>query len=115
MNGASITILNIIYTNIAQWFVNKENHKYAKSYETSLIYKNVLFKFINSYLAIIYNAFFNPSTSLEELFYLLLPVLIIKQANYIFLSVLIPQMFYKHQESKYFKKLNENITRNHIY
>jgi hypothetical protein len=70
--------------------VNRENHKFAKAYETSLIYKNAVFKFVNSYLAIIYNAFFNSNASLEELFYLLLPVLVIKQANYIFLSVLLP-------------------------
>jgi anoctamin-8 len=48
------------------------------AHENSLIYKNVFFKFINSYMPIIYMAFFKNGTDLKDIFYLMLPVLIVK-------------------------------------
>jgi anoctamin-8 len=103
MQGGSITILNITYTAMAQWFAQKENHKFKAVYESSLIYKNVFFKFINSYLAVFYTAFIKQNYGLGDIFFLMMPVLIVKQFNYILLSVVIPQIVYKHKESQYFK------------
>lgn len=74
----AITALNISYTLIARWFVEKENHKYEKSYESSMIYKNAAFKFLNSYLPIIYAAFYKTDSTLQSIFSLMLPVLIVK-------------------------------------
>jgi hypothetical protein len=62
--GLGITILNLIYTLVAQWFAQLENHKFKGAYESSLIYKNVLFKLINSYLSIFY-FMFNKDKTLE--------------------------------------------------
>jgi Calcium-activated chloride channel len=99
-----ITILNLIYTFIAKWFVQLENHKYRGAYEDSLIYKNVLFKLINSYLSIFY-FMFKSDKSLKDLFYLMLPVLIVKQVNYMLLSVFVPQALYQREENKYFRRI----------
>lgn len=78
MQGLCIAILNLIYSTLVNWFVEKENHKYEQHYESSLIYKNVLFKFINSYISVVFTGYIKSDSSYEELFYLLLPVLVIK-------------------------------------
>lgn len=78
IQGLCIAILNITYSALVNFFVEKENHKFEENYEFSLIYKNVLFKFMNSYLTVFYTAYFKYTSTYEELFYLLLPVLIIK-------------------------------------
>ena len=54
----SITIINGIYSFAALKFTIEENHKYDIYYEKSLIYKNAAFKFVNSYLAIVYTTYF---------------------------------------------------------
>jgi len=90
MQGVAITILNMLYTMIADWFVKIENHKYENAFETSIIYKNAAFKFLNSYLPIVYAAFYQTTSTLEDIFYLMLPVLIVKQINYMLLEVFLP-------------------------
>ena len=78
-NGASITIINILYTNIARWFVNFENHKYTDTYEYSLIMKSFAFKFLNSFLAIFYFIFTSHDANLlQSIFETVLPVLFYK-------------------------------------
>jgi uncharacterized membrane protein YqjE len=90
LQGVAITILNMVYTTIALKFVEIENHKYEKSYETSMVYKNAAFKFLNSYLPIVYAAFYKTTSTLQDIFSLMLPVLIVKQINYMLLEVLLP-------------------------
>lgn len=78
LQGICVSVLNIIYTALVHYFVEKENHKFEEHYESSLIYKNVLFKFINSYIAVFYTAFIKLDSTYEEIFYILVPVLVIK-------------------------------------
>ena len=52
-----------MYTKVAKYYADQENHKYEAEYERSLIYKNVVFKFINSYLPIFYFMFRTDKTN----------------------------------------------------
>lgn len=67
----------MLYSKFARYFAKKENHKFDRDYESSLIYKNIMFKFINSYLAIAYTAYFSPQSNLKDVFNLLWPILIV--------------------------------------
>lgn len=105
--GICISVLNLIYSMIVNIFVEMENHKYEQHYETSMISKNVLFKLINSYIAVFYTAYFKSDFTYEELFYLLLPVLVIKQISYFVVALIFPQVVYKYNEDKYFMKVKK--------
>ncbi|CAD8164622.1 unnamed protein product [Paramecium octaurelia] len=109
LQGICVSVLNIIYTALVHYFVEKENHKFEEHYESSLIYKNVLFKFINSYIAVFYTAFIKLDSTYEEIFYILVPVLVIKQLSYLIAIMMIPQIIYKYKESSYFKLFKEKL------
>lgn len=68
---------------MAKYFADFENHKFETDYESSMIYKNSAFKFLNSYLSIFYAAFYKDVSTLSSLFLLLLPVLVQKQFTYL--------------------------------
>lgn len=42
------------------------------------MYKSVLFKFVNSYISVCYTAFVRLNSTYEEIFYILVPILVIK-------------------------------------
>lgn len=87
VNGIVITLLNFLYTKIARWFVNTENHKYSKDYENSLIVKSFTFRVLNSFYAVFYMAFLETGKDFHDLFGLLWPILIYKQASNIAVQV----------------------------
>lgn len=76
--GISITILNLVYVEMIHLFAKWENHKYVAQYERSLIYKGMAFKVLNSYFAIFYVAFVQKESNFETLFYMLLPIMLVK-------------------------------------
>ena len=81
LNGASITILNTIYTGLTLKFVNLENHKYESTFEKSFIVKSWAFKIINSYFALMYTAYYLERENYKDIFYLLFPLVVNKQIS----------------------------------
>lgn len=57
INGIVIAIIDKIYSLLATFFVNRENHKYKDTYEKSYVYKIFIFKFVNTNLSLFYTAF----------------------------------------------------------
>mgnify|MGYP001420782511 FL=1 len=93
VNGLSIFILNTTYTLLARWFVKKENHKYQESHERSLIVKTFIFRFLNSLIGVFYVAYFQKDnddnySTLQEVFILLLTLVLTKQGTSIFTLVM---------------------------
>lgn len=113
LNGTSITILNFLYTYIARWFVNKENHKLDTDYERSLIIKSFAFRFLNSYFAVFYVGFINQD--FEQLFFTLLPILIYKQLSNLGLHVIKPWLVYKYRQKKYFRLMKKKALVKNFY
>ncbi|EGR27499.1 transmembrane protein 16k, putative [Ichthyophthirius multifiliis] len=109
LQGVGIQVLNYIYVFVAKLFVEYENHKYDEQYERSIIYKIMAFKFINSYFSLYYVAFVDKKSTFETLFQMLLPIMLVKQFNYMILSVWIPKYIQNSKEKKYFKKVDEQI------
>ncbi|CAG8655444.1 22827_t:CDS:2, partial [Gigaspora rosea] len=54
LNLITITILSMIYKNVAWWLTNFENHKTPTQFEDSLIIKSYLFDFFNFYSTLFY-------------------------------------------------------------
>ena len=81
INGICIATLNITYSMIARWFVKKENHKYQKDYERSLIFKSFTFRFLNSFIGVFYVAFIVEGSSLWDIFILLITLVFTKQIS----------------------------------
>ena len=86
INGATIAFLTIAYTMLARWFVKKENHKYQVYYERSLILKSFIFRFLSSFIGVFYVAFIERdsdgiSSSLWDIFILLLTLVFTKQTS----------------------------------
>lgn len=57
MNAVLITALNYVYYYVGRWLTDFENHATNSSYENSLILKNFIFRFVNSYSSLFYIAF----------------------------------------------------------
>jgi len=55
--SVQINIFNVIYGWVSVWLNNWENHRTNTTYEDSLIYKTLIFQFINSYVSLFYTAF----------------------------------------------------------
>ncbi|EGR31635.1 transmembrane protein, putative [Ichthyophthirius multifiliis] len=114
------------------FFVKQENHKYEEQYERSLIYKLVVFKFVNSYFSLFYVSFIEINNTFSDIFYMLLPIMLIKQViiyiyiyiyiyifiyhyiyilfikiNYMILSFWFPKYILKYRERKYFRNMQE--------
>ena len=78
VNGIVIALANFIYEFVARYFVGKENHKYDTSHEKSLILRIAISKMLNSYIGVFYLTFIKQE-SLDNQFYTLLSLLIVKQ------------------------------------
>lgn len=48
----------VLYSNIAVSLNDWENYKHQRTYENWLVLKLILFKFVNSFLALFYTAFY---------------------------------------------------------
>jgi len=57
MNSIQITVFNIIYSQLADYLTEKENHRTDTSFEDSMIAKLFMFQFVNSYASFFYLAF----------------------------------------------------------
>lgn len=79
INGVVIAVIDFLYSSIATYFVNIENHKYHDSYEKSYVYKIFIFKFINTNLSLFYTAF--NEQDFNQLYYLILGMAITKSVQ----------------------------------
>jgi len=52
-----IQIANALYQQLAENLTHAENHKYEKNYQNALIFKTLLFNFVNNFLVLFYIAF----------------------------------------------------------
>ena len=50
--------ISVLYSNIAVSLNDWENYKHQRTYENWLVLKLILFKFVNSFLALFYIAFY---------------------------------------------------------
>ena len=65
INTIQITIFNMLYTAVARWLVNNENHKTESQYQDSLITKIFVFQFVNSYASFFFIAFVAANLAAE--------------------------------------------------
>ncbi|CAD8095052.1 unnamed protein product [Paramecium sonneborni] len=107
LQAISIQILNILFHYFSKWYADQENHKFELSYEKSLIYKNVFFRFINSYMPLVYIIVTGQDYGLEDIFYFLIPLVLVKKAYYILIDFLIPALFIRAKIRIYFQKVKE--------
>ncbi|CAD8082237.1 unnamed protein product [Paramecium sonneborni] len=112
LQAVAIQILNIFFLYFSKWYADQENHKYELSYQKSLIYKNVFFRFINSYMPVIYIIVVqNDKYNLEDIFYFLIPLVLVKKAYYILVNFLIPVLLLRANIRQYFNKVkNKTIS-----
>mmetsp|Transcript_112623 Transcript_112623/g.351109 ORF Transcript_112623/g.351109 Transcript_112623/m.351109 type:complete len:744 (+) Transcript_112623:109-2340(+) len=61
INSLVVEILNMIFTNIAKWLTERENHRAYSEYANHLLAKTVIFKFVNCYISLYYIAFFKEN------------------------------------------------------
>jgi len=59
-----VELFNAVFTNIAKWLTDRENHRAYSEYANHLLAKTVCFKFFNCYVALYYIAFFKEYGSL---------------------------------------------------
>lgn len=64
INAVFVEILNFIFSDIARWLTERENHRTDSEYATHLLTKTVVFKFINCYISLYYIAFFKERSYL---------------------------------------------------
>ena len=76
-NGVTITVLNQVYSVIAEKLTKWENHETESSYQNSLIMKTFTFQFVNSFLTLFYTAFVDRD--METLSERLMSILVSKQ------------------------------------
>lgn len=58
LNAIIVEILNNVFTYIAKWLTERENHRAYSEHANHLLAKTVIFKFINCYISLYYIAFF---------------------------------------------------------
>lgn len=59
-----VELFNSIFTHIAKWLTDRENHRSYSEYTNHLLAKTVVFKFFNCYAALYYIAFFKAHSQL---------------------------------------------------
>lgn len=56
INAVQIQIMNYVYSHMAVWLTNRENHRTSSAYDNSLILKLAVFQCLNSYFGLVYIA-----------------------------------------------------------
>ncbi|CAD8078721.1 unnamed protein product [Paramecium primaurelia] len=107
LQAVAIQILNILFLYFSKWYADQENHKFELSYQKSLIYKNVFFRFINSYMPLMYIIVTPNKYNLEDIFYFIIPLVLVKKAYYIVVNFLIPVLLLRGRIRNYFQKVKE--------
>jgi len=64
INAIVVEILNIVFTWIARWLTDRENHQTYTAYSNHLLAKTIIFKFVNCYISLYYIAFFKEHSRL---------------------------------------------------
>lgn len=64
INAIVVELLNVIFTQIAKWLTDRENHRAYSEYQNHLLAKTVVFKFVNCYISLYYIAFFKDKHEL---------------------------------------------------
>mmetsp|Transcript_67035 Transcript_67035/g.169851 ORF Transcript_67035/g.169851 Transcript_67035/m.169851 type:complete len:744 (-) Transcript_67035:130-2361(-) len=64
INAVVVEMFNAIFTNVAKWLTDRENHRAYSEYQNHLLAKTVVFKFVNCYVSLYYIAFFKDNTYL---------------------------------------------------
>lgn len=105
LNGVIIAVIDKIYSIIATYFVNFENHKYKDSYEKSYVYKIFIFKFVNTNLSLFYTAFNDRDFS--SLYYLILGMAMTKAVQIFLLKNFKKYATYWFFKKMYFRKVRE--------
>lgn len=58
INALVVEILNNIFTSIAKWLTEREQHRTQTEHQNHLLAKTIIFKFVNCYCSLYYIAFF---------------------------------------------------------
>jgi len=58
INAIVVELFNTIFTSLAKWLTDRENHRAYSEYSNHLLAKTVIFKFVNCYISLYYIAFF---------------------------------------------------------
>merc|ERR1712048_1154249 len=64
INAIAVEIMNSVFTRIAKWLTDRENHRSYSEYSNHLLAKTVVFKFVNCYISLYYIAFFKKHSNL---------------------------------------------------
>jgi len=66
INAIAVEFLSAVFTKIARWLTERENHRSYSEYQNHLLAKTVVFKFVNCYISLYYIAFFKDSSYLFD-------------------------------------------------
>eukprot|EP00441_Pelagodinium_beii_P044538 CAMPEP_0197619362 /NCGR_PEP_ID=MMETSP1338-20131121/386_1 /TAXON_ID=43686 ORGANISM="Pelagodinium beii, Strain RCC1491" /NCGR_SAMPLE_ID=MMETSP1338 /ASSEMBLY_ACC=CAM_ASM_000754 /LENGTH=761 /DNA_ID=CAMNT_0043188315 /DNA_START=74 /DNA_END=2356 /DNA_ORIENTATION=- len=64
INALVVELANFLFTKLATWLTERENHRSYQEHSTHLLAKTVVFKFINCYSSLYYIAFFKANSTL---------------------------------------------------
>jgi len=64
LNALAVELFNAVFTNVAKWLTDRENHRAYSEYQNHLLAKTVIFKFVNCYISLYYIAFFKDNSYL---------------------------------------------------
>jgi hypothetical protein len=114
INAIFIEIFDLIYSYVATYYVNLENHKFLDSYEKSYVFKMFIFKFINTNISIFYTAFLSgkeDKNRFVELYYMLLGMAATKSITIILLKRLWKILKFWLQRKWYFRNVAQEIVK----
>eukprot|EP00933_Yihiella_yeosuensis_P014337 TRINITY_DN12897_c1_g1_i1.p1 TRINITY_DN12897_c1_g1~~TRINITY_DN12897_c1_g1_i1.p1 ORF type:complete len:761 (-),score=135.63 TRINITY_DN12897_c1_g1_i1:182-2464(-) len=64
INALAVEIMNNVFTSLATWLTERENHRSHSEHANHLLAKTVVFKFINNYVSLYYIAFFKANSTM---------------------------------------------------
>merc|ERR1719343_1578221 len=64
VNAYVVDLMNEVFTHVAKWLTDRENHRTYTEYYNHLFAKTVVFKFVNCFFSLYYIAFFKQNTYL---------------------------------------------------
>eukprot|EP00930_Biecheleria_cincta_P027617 TRINITY_DN1936_c0_g1_i1.p1 TRINITY_DN1936_c0_g1~~TRINITY_DN1936_c0_g1_i1.p1 ORF type:complete len:773 (+),score=119.24 TRINITY_DN1936_c0_g1_i1:76-2394(+) len=64
VNALAVELTNTLFTSLAAWLTDRENHRSYSEHTNHVLGKTVVFKFINCYMSLYYIAFFKSRSSL---------------------------------------------------
>lgn len=109
VNTIIIMIFDFLYSYMATYSVNMENHKYQDTFEASYVFKIFTFKFVNTNIQIFYQAFFYQN--FDEFYYMLLGMTITKSVTIFFLKHIKKLIQFEFVKARYFYRM-ESQARN---